>query len=134
MKIFKIALRTLLGLALVLAGTGHLTTLRKEFQAQVPSWLGLDADFVVVVSGVVEICLGLGLMFLVRYQAVVGILTALFFVAIFPGNISQYLTHTNAFGLNTDEARLIRLFFQPVLVIWALYSTTAIKSLSRPKS
>lgn len=134
MKIFKIALRTLLGLALVLAGTGHLTTLRKEFQAQVPSWLGLDADFVVVVSGVVEICLGLGLMFLARYQVVVGILTALFFVAIFPGNISQYLTHTNAFGLNTDEARLIRLFFQPVLVIWALYSTNAIKSLSRPKS
>lgn len=134
MKIFKIALRTLLGLALVLAGTSHLTTLRNEFQAQVPSWLGLDADFVVVASGVVEICLGLGLMFLVRYQAVVGILTALFFVAIFPGNISQYLTHTNAFGLNTDEARLIRLFFQPVLVIWALYSTNAIKTLSRPKS
>jgi len=133
-KIFKIALRTLLGLALVLAGTSHLTTLRNEFQAQVPSWLGLDADFVVVVSGVVEICLGFSLVFLVRYQAVVGILTALFFVAIFPGNISQYLTHTNAFGLNTDEARLIRLFFQPVLVIWALYSTNAIKSFSRPKS
>jgi uncharacterized membrane protein len=133
-KILKVTMRTLRGLALVIAGTSHLTTLRNEFQAQVPSWLGLDADFVVVASGVVEICMGLGLIFLVRYQAVVGILTALFFVAIFPGNISQYLTHTNAFGLNTDEARLIRLFFQPVLAIWALYSTNSIKSFSRPKS
>jgi uncharacterized membrane protein len=57
---------------------------------------------------------------------IAGTITALFFIAIFPGNISQWLTQTDAFGLNTDEARLIRLFFQPLLVIWALTSTGAI--------
>ena len=55
-----------------------------------------------------------------------GWLTAAFFVAIFPGNISQYLTATDAFGLDTDEARFTRLFFQPLLVIWALWSTGAL--------
>jgi uncharacterized membrane protein len=91
----------------------------------VPTWLPLDADFVVIVSGVVEIVLGLWL--ITGFKApIAGTITALFFITIFPGNISQWITQTDAFGLNTDEARLIRLFFQPLLVIWALYSTRAI--------
>jgi uncharacterized membrane protein len=102
-----------------------LTFARDTFQAQVPAWLPLDADFVVLASGVVEISLGLALTTIGKRQAIVGTITALFFIAIFPGNVSQYLTHTDAFGLNTDEARLIRLFFQPLLVLWALWSTGA---------
>jgi uncharacterized membrane protein len=126
-----------LGAALVYAGIGHLTTLRQEFQAQVPVWLPLDPDFVVVASGVVEITLGLGLFSTGRIAAYFGLAAALFFVAIFPGNINQYVEGIDAFGLDTDEARLIRLFFQPLLVIWALWSTSAIgllrKLLSRSK-
>lgn len=114
-----------LGLALTGAGVGHLTTLREEFQAQVPNWLPLDKDFVVLASGVVEIGLGAALLALSRQRRTVGWLTAAFFVAIFPGNVSQYLTRTDAFGLNTDQARLTRLFFQPLLVLWALWSTGA---------
>lgn len=113
----------LLGAALIYAGVSHLTFSRETFQAQVPAWVPLDSDFVVLASGVVEICLGLALISLDRYKAQVGILVAAFFIAIFPGNISQYLTQTDAFGLNTDEARLIRLFFQPLLVVWALWAT-----------
>lgn len=113
----------LLGAALIYAGVSHLTFSRETFQAQVPAWVPLDSDFVVLASGVVEICLGLALISLGRYKAQVGILVAAFFIAIFPGNISQYLTQTDAFGLNTDEARLIRLFFQPLLVVWALWAT-----------
>jgi len=123
MKTTKFLARLLLGAALIFAGISHLTFARATFQAQVPTWLPLDADFVVLASGVVEISLGLALTALGRHKALVGIITALFFIAIFPGNISQYLTHTDAFGLNTDEARLIRLFFQPILVLWALWST-----------
>jgi uncharacterized membrane protein len=126
-----------LGAALVYAGIGHLTTLRQEFQAQVPVWLPLDPDFVVVASGVVEITLGLGLFSTGRIAAHFGLAAALFFVAIFPGNINQYVEGIDAFGLDTDEARLTRLFFQPLLVIWALWSTSAIgllrKLLSRSK-
>ena len=125
MKTTKFLARLLLGAALIFAGISHLTFARQTFQAQVPTWLPLDSDFVVLASGVVEISLGLGLTALGRQQALVGIITAIFFIAIFPGNISQFLTHTDAFGLNTDEARLIRLFFQPILVLWALWSTSA---------
>lgn len=120
--------RTLLGAALAYAGITHLTTNRTEFLAQVPTWLPLNADFVVIASGVVEIVLGISLILLIKYQIQIGWITAAFFVAIFPGNISQYVNGIDAFGLDTDQARLTRLFFQPLLVLWALWSTGAWKS------
>ena len=125
MKAVRHAARYLLGAALIYAGVGHFTFSRVAFQAQVPPWLPLDPDFVVLASGAVEIALGLGLIFVARYRKQIGWLTAAFFLAIFPGNISQYLTQTDAFGLNTDEARAIRLLFQPLLIIWALWATAA---------
>ena len=125
MKIIRTIARLGLGLVLTLAGFSHLGAARETFRAQVPTWLPLDADFVVIASGLVEIVLGIWL--ITGFKApIAGLITALFFIAIFPGNISQWVTQTDAFGLNTDEARLIRLFFQPLLVIWALYSTGAI--------
>lgn len=123
--------RISLGAALLFAGLGHLTFGRVEFQAQVPPWLPLEADFVVVASGVVEITLGGLLIVARRYRRHVGWITAGFFVAIFPGNVSQYLTQTDAFGLNTDTARLTRLFFQPLLVFWALWATGAWQQLPK---
>jgi uncharacterized membrane protein len=96
-----------------------------EFQAQVPPWVPLSPDFVVLASGVVEIALGLALVSLQRRREV-GIATALFFIAIFPGNISQFVNEIDAFGLDSDRARAIRLIFQPLLVLWALWSTTAL--------
>jgi uncharacterized membrane protein len=125
MKAVRSAARYLLGAALIYAGVGHFTFSRIAFQAQVPPWVPLDPDFVVLASGAVEIALGLGLIFVSRYRKQIGWLTAAFFLAIFPGNISQYLTQTDAFGLNTDEARAIRLLFQPLLMLWALWATEA---------
>jgi uncharacterized membrane protein len=114
-----------LGIFLTLAGFSHLGSNRTEFQAQVPSWVPLDADFVVVASGIVEILLGLFLVVLWKYRTHVGWATALFFIAIFPGNISQYINGIDAFGLDSDRERAIRLLFQPLLVMWALWSTGA---------
>jgi uncharacterized membrane protein len=125
MKIVRHAARYILGAALIYAGIGHFTFSRLAFQAQVPPWVPLNPDFVVLASGAVEIALGLGLIFISRYRKQIGWLTAAFFLAIFPGNISQYLTQTDAFGLNTDEARAIRLLFQPLLILWALWATDA---------
>ena len=119
------AFRLLLGAALLFAGTSHLTWSRLEFRAQVPRWLPLPADLVVVVSGLVELTLGGALVVLSRCQTTVGWIVAAFFVAIFPGNISQYVNHIDAFGLTSDRARAIRLLFQPVLVAWALWATGA---------
>jgi uncharacterized membrane protein len=126
LKIARLLARVALGAALVYAGIGHLTFSRQEFQAQVPVWLPIDPDFVVLASGAVEITLGLGLLSAGRIAAYFGIITALFFIAIFPGNINQYVEGIDAFGLDTDQARLTRLFFQPLLVIWALWSSSAI--------
>ena len=125
MKIIKRIPQLILGLALGYAGIGHLTTSRQEFQAQVPNLLKDYADFVVVASGVVEIALGLALVGLWKYRVQVGWVVAAFFVAIFPGNISQYVNGVDAFGLESDTSRLVRLFFQPLLVVWALWSTGA---------
>ena len=122
-----------LGLALAYAGVGHLTTSRQEFQAQVPTLFKDYADFVVLSSGVVEIALGVGLIALWKYRVQIGWVVAAFFVAIFWGNISQYINGVDAFGLNSDRARFIRLLFQPLLVIWALGSTGAWRARKRFK-
>ena len=116
-----------LGAAMLFAGTGHLTFARKEFQAQVPPWVPLDPDLVVLASGVVELAVGAALVVTWRQpaRALVGVATALLFVAVFPGNVAQYTEGRDAFGLDTDRARLVRLFFQPVLIVWALWATRA---------
>ena len=124
-RLLQTLLRVLLGLSLLFAGLSHLTFARTEFLAQVPNWVPLDGDLVVVLSGIAEILLGTALMFLGRYRVAVGWVAAAFFVMVFPGNIAQYLNRTDAFMLNTDEARAIRLLFQPVLIAWALWSTGA---------
>jgi len=125
----KIAFQLLLGAFLTLAGASHLDSNRQEFLAQVPTYLPLDPDFVVLASGVVEIALGIALItttfFLTQYRQIIGLLVGLFFILIFPGNINQYLNQIDAFGLDTDQKRLLRLFFQPPLVIWALWGTGA---------
>jgi uncharacterized membrane protein len=120
----------LLGAALIYTGILHLTSSRLEFQAQVPTWVPFSPDFIVLASGVVEIVLGIALASL-RRRREIGIATALFFIAIFPGNISQYVNKVDAFGLDSDQARFIRLLFQPLLVTWALWSTEAWKILNR---
>jgi uncharacterized membrane protein len=125
----------LLGLFLFFAGISHLSVLRQEFLAQVPVWLPFDGDLVVVLSGIVEILLGVGLIVLPgMYRVIIGWVTAAFFVLVFPGNISQYINQIDAFGLNTDSSRFIRLFFQPILIIWALWSTGAWQAWFNQKS
>lgn len=127
----KNILRIILGLFLTFAGVSHLTWNRVEFLAQVPGWVPLNPDLVVILSGIVEIILGLSLLFVSKYRTQVGLITAAFFIAIFPGNISQFVNGVNAFGLNSDLSRGIRLLFQPVLVLWALWCTDAIKNYSK---
>ena len=120
------AARIALGLMLVTAGASHLTFAREPFKAQVPDWIPLDKDTVVLQSGVVEIALGSAILLTqAKHRPLVGRVAGAFFTAIFPGNIAQYQHHRNAFGLDTDAKRLTRLFFQPALVAWALWSTGA---------
>ncbi|TDD96891.1 DoxX family protein [Flavobacterium cellulosilyticum] len=121
--------RIVLALSMVFAGCSHLTFYRIDFQAQVPDWVPLSKDLVVLLSGIVEIALGLILLFWKKQRVNIGWSLALFFVLVFPGNVAQYLGEKDAFGtLNSDRSRLIRLFFQPVLIAWTLWSTGAWQS------
>ena len=135
MTFLKSLAQIALGAFLLSAGISHLDSNRTEFLAQVPTWLPLNADFVVVASGLVEITLGTLLittaLVFKKYRRQVGLITGLFFILIFPGNINQYVNQIDAFGLDTDTKRLIRLFFQPPLVIWALWSSGAFKLLKK---
>jgi len=128
--LIKKLLQLSLGAFLTSAGISHLGSNRTEFLAQVPTWLPLNGDFVVVASGIVEIALGVSLItttfIFTQYRKQVGIVVAIFFILIFPGNINQYVNKIDAFGLDTDQKRLIRLFFQPILVIWALWCSGAL--------
>jgi len=136
-SLFQKVMRIILGSFMLLAGIGHLTFQRHEFQAQVPQWLSTSEgfiDFVVLASGMVEIAFGLAMIFWKRQSAKVGIALAIFYALVFPGNISQYTHHISAFGLDTDQKRFIRLFFQPILILWALWSTGALSYLFSKKS
>ena len=134
LRLIAAAARLLLGAFMVFAGIGHLTFARAEFQAQVPQFIPLPTDFTVLASGLLEIALGLAMILARRRRALVGLALAAFFVAVFPGNIAQWLHHRDAFGLDSDRARLVRLFFQPVLIAWALWCTGAWRMLRRGAS
>ncbi|MBW2962497.1 DoxX family protein [Mesonia aestuariivivens] len=124
-KVFRI----ILGGFMIMASIGHLTFQREEFQAQVPDWIPITKDIIVIGSGILEFALGAAMIFLKKFRIETGIALAIFYVLIFPGNIAQYVNEINAFGLDTDRKRLIRLFFQPILILWALWSTGALKYL-----
>ena len=124
-------IRIALGLAMIGAGIGHLTFVRDTFQVQVPDFVPFSKDFVVIASGIVEISFGLAMVFLAKQKEYVGLILAIFYVLIFPGNIHQYQQHLDGFGLNTDAKRLGRLFFQPVLIFLTLYSTDGWKLLKK---
>ena len=122
--------RVLLGIAMLYIGIGHLTFSRIEFQAQVPTWLTSEEkliDFVILVSGIVEIIFGALMIWGGKLKVKTGIALAIFYILIFPGNINQYVNGIDAFNLNTDTKRLVRLFFQPILLLWALWSTGGLR-------
>lgn len=121
--IMRATARWVLALGLAFAGVSHFTN-SQSFQAQVPPWMPWPGA-VIAVSGVVEVALAVALLALPRWRPHIGWIVAAFFVVVFPGNVSQFITQTSAFGLDTDLARGIRLLFQPVLVAWALWCTGA---------
>jgi uncharacterized membrane protein len=108
---------------LLFTGTAHLLE-PEPFRAQVPSWLP-NPEAIILVSGLIELALAIALLTVRHRRALLGWVVAGFFVAVFPGNVSQFITGTDAFGLDTDLARFVRLLIQPLFVVWALWCTGA---------
>jgi uncharacterized membrane protein len=117
----RLLLRLALAGFLAFAGMGHFLN-PEEFLAQVPPYLPAP-ELLVLVSGIVELALAAALVLLGRRRAAVGIVVLLFFLAVLPGNIAQYTEARDAFGLDTDAARLIRVLLSPLLWVWALAAT-----------
>ena len=129
-SLFQNISRIVLGTFILGAGIAHLTFSRKEFSAQVPPWVPIDVDSVVIWSGIFEIILGGSLIVFPRYRVSLGWVTAAFLIVVFPGNIAQWANQRDGFGLDTNKARTIRLFVQPLLIALALWSTGAFKNLN----
>ena len=126
--------RVLLGSIMLYIGIAHLSFRRIEFQAQVPTWLTTNEgmmDLVVLISGYIEIAFGILMILGRKLKIKTGIALGIFYVLIFPGNINQYINEIDSLRLDSDNKRLIRLFFQPLLVLWAFWSTGALKYLKR---
>ena len=122
--------RILLGLIMLYIGIAHLSFKRIEFQAQVPTWLATDEgmmDLVVLISGYIEIAFGILMMLGGKLKVKTGIALGIFYILIFPGNINQYINEIDSLTLDSNHKRLIRLFFQPLLVLWAFWSSGALK-------
>jgi uncharacterized membrane protein len=117
----RTAARYLLAAFLFVAGTSHFAS-AEAFLAQVPAWMPWP-EAVVAVSGAIELALAVSLVAVPR--PVLGWVVAAFFVVVFPGNIAQFAEGNDGFGLDTDLARFVRLLFQPLLVLWALWCTGA---------
>lgn len=121
---FRFLGRLLLAAMLLVAGVAHFAAV-DEFLGQVPTFLPAR-EAIVIGSGVLELGLGVSLLVLRgRGLALLGWVIALFFIAVFPGNVWQAINDSDSFGLDTDSARLLRLPFQPLLVLLALWSTDA---------
>ncbi len=131
-NILQNVLRVVLGAMMTLAAIAHFTFARVGFQAQVPDWVPMDKDLVVILSGIVELGMGLCMIFWVKEKVRIGIVLGIFYVLVFPGNIAQYTNHISALHMDTDADRLRRLYFQPVLILWALWCTGALKYLFYP--
>lgn len=118
--------RWILALALGAIGIVHFVSTR-GFRVVVPDWATkatrLDKDAIVIASGAAEVALAVGLLALPKERGRMGVATAAFFVAVFPGNVHQWRTHRSTPGLDTEVRRFGRLFLQPLLVLWALWST-----------
>jgi uncharacterized membrane protein len=122
-------LRWVLAGFVIFAGVMHFAS-TASFLGQVPTWLP-QRTFIVLASGVVEIAFGVALLLVRDHRRQVGWALAGFFVLVFPGNVYQAVAGTDAFGLDTPEARWLRLAFQPVLILWALWATGAVNSRQR---
>ena len=91
--------RVLLGLIRLYIGIAHLSFRRIEFQAQVPTWLTTDKnlmDLVVLISGYVEIALGILMILGGKLKVKTGLALGIFYILIFPGNINQYINEIDS--------------------------------------
>ena len=117
----EIFLPVFTGVFMFVSGYGHLFLAAEEIELLVPAWSPISPKAMVIVTGYIEITIGLAFIFLRSKIHIVGWILVVFLILVFPGNLYQYSNEIDAFGLNTPGKRLARLFLQPFIILWVLY-------------
>jgi uncharacterized membrane protein len=112
--------RCAMALFFVIAGLSHFGPARAEFVGMVPPWVPVNHDVTIVVTGVLELCGGIGLL-VPATTRVAGIALALFLVAVFPANMYAAEHHLRIFG-REHPALLPRTIDQIVLLALVIWS------------
>ena len=129
------ALRAGLSLAFLFIGIDHLLT-PDRYELMMPTWVPYPSQ-TIFLTGVCEIAGALGL-WLKPTRWLAGLSFALYAVAVSPANIQNWLNATQGIlveGLPTDPSYyLLRLGFQPVVILCALYAGTVWPTLKPPQN
>lgn len=119
------AVRAGLSLAFLFVGIDHLIT-PDRYELMIPTWVPYPSQ-TIVFTGVCEIAGALGL-WLKPTRWLAGASLAFYAIAVFPANIQNWLNATQGIvveGLPSDPSYyLLRLGFQPVIILCALYAGT----------
>ena len=117
----RAAARWGLGMAMVVAGVGHLVE-PAPFEQHLPSWVP-GAGTLVAATGLVEIALGVALAVARSRRHLVGQATAVYLVAVFPANVYVAIAGIDVDGQPGGVYPWLRLPFQALFIAWALWST-----------
>ncbi|MGB3614841.1 MAG: MauE/DoxX family redox-associated membrane protein [Elainellaceae cyanobacterium] len=128
----KDSLRGVLAVCMVVAGVLHFAA-TEPFVKIVPGVLPYPAA-IVYVSGVIEIALGVMLLFR-PLQRLAGWGLVLLFIAVYPANINMAVNQIHLDGIpDSPWVHAVRLPFQFVLIAWAYWYTRLEEETSESKA
>jgi uncharacterized membrane protein len=110
-----------LAVAMVFAGVSHLL-MPTPFVQHLPEWVP-GRDPLVALTGVLEIALGVALVYSKQRRSLAGLAVAAFLVAVFPANVYVAVAAVDVEGQPGGAYPWIRLPFQALFIAWALWST-----------
>jgi len=120
------AARLGMAIAMAFAGASHLV-LATPFIQHLPPWVPLRVE-IVLISGLVEIALGLALLLRPPTRRRVGVALALYLVAVLPGNVYVAVFDVEVDGQPGGAYPWVRLPLQLLFIAWALWSTREARS------
>lgn len=122
--------RLALALGMTVAGVAHLVD-PTPFVQHLPEWVP-QREPLVLLTGLIEIGLGLALLAPQPYRRLVGLLVAAYLVAVFPGNIYVAVAGVEVDGQPGGVYPWLRLLFQPLFIWLAVWCTRPLARRNEP--
>jgi uncharacterized membrane protein len=112
-----------IGAAFVVAGVAHLVA-PAPFEQHLPTWIPA-ATALVVLSGLVEIALGVALVMAHREPVHIGWGTAAYLIVVWPANVFVAVAGVDVDGQPGGVYPWVRVPLQVLFIAWALWATAA---------